>query len=262
MKMKSNKTIISAMISTMLISVGSFYTFSPPAEAKTTSESNTVTYQTIAILNMRSGASTKYKVVKVLPKNAKVTYIKKSGSWYQVKYGSKTGWVSKNYLKKVTPITRTTINFKSKMTLSQAKEFLKNNGFTQGTNSNTFIKEHSQGDYAVKITSDSAVANSNLEFDVLNYSTAKNRLSKGGTGDKKFFGTIVSNAQNATKNYFELMYGENSSGATSAYNGFFKYINGHISEKHYTTVSLNGHKVIFDASSLDYGYLYLVKVLN
>lgn len=262
MKMKSNKTIISAMISTMLISVGAFYTFSPPAEAKTTSESNTVTYQTIAILNMRSGAGTKYKVVKVLPKNAKVTYIKKSGSWYQVKYGSKTGWVSKNYLKKVTPTTKKTIDFKSKMTLSQAKEFLLNNGFTQDNDSNTFIAKHSNSGYVVKITLDSTVSNSNLEFDLLNYNTAKKLTSKGDADDKKFVGNIMKTAQNATKNYFELMYGENSSGATSAYNGFFKYINGHISEKHYTTVSLNGHKVIFDASSLDYDYLYLVKVLN
>ncbi|WP_419726427.1 SH3 domain-containing protein [Terrisporobacter petrolearius] len=51
-------------------------------------------------VNMRKGASTKYKVVTKLKKNAKVTVVKKmSNNWYQVKYSGKTGYVSGKYLK-------------------------------------------------------------------------------------------------------------------------------------------------------------------
>lgn len=60
----------------------------------------TTTKVTTSGLNMRTGASTKYKIIQTLPKNAKVTTTgKKSGTWLEVKYGSKTGWVSGSYLK-------------------------------------------------------------------------------------------------------------------------------------------------------------------
>ncbi|WP_442638072.1 SH3 domain-containing protein [Rossellomorea marisflavi] len=71
------------------------------APATPTSTATSKTYQTTGNLNMRKGASTKYAVVKVLPKNAKVTYVSKSGSWYKVQYGSKVGWVASSYLKAV-----------------------------------------------------------------------------------------------------------------------------------------------------------------
>ncbi|MCM3567661.1 SpoIID/LytB domain-containing protein [Neobacillus mesonae] len=50
-------------------------------------------------LYMRSSASTKGKVVLTLKKNQTVTILSTSGSWYKVKYGSKTGYVSKKYIK-------------------------------------------------------------------------------------------------------------------------------------------------------------------
>lgn len=59
-------------------------------------------------VNMRKGASTKYKVVTKLKKNAKVTVLKKmSNGWYQVKYSGKTGYISGKYLK-VTATNNTT----------------------------------------------------------------------------------------------------------------------------------------------------------
>lgn len=51
------------------------------------------------VLNIRSGAGTSYSKVGTLAKGTKVTLLKKSGSWYQIKYGSVTGWVSGDYLK-------------------------------------------------------------------------------------------------------------------------------------------------------------------
>ena len=58
-------------------------------------------YKTTSNLNMRSGASTKKSIIMTIPKGKQVTYISKSGSWFKVKYGSKTGYVSSTYLKKV-----------------------------------------------------------------------------------------------------------------------------------------------------------------
>ncbi|PFL03353.1 N-acetylmuramoyl-L-alanine amidase [Priestia megaterium] len=50
-------------------------------------------------LNVRSSASTSASIVTNLPRNAKVTVLKESGSWSQIKTASgKTGWVASQYL--------------------------------------------------------------------------------------------------------------------------------------------------------------------
>lgn len=59
------------------------------------------TYQTTANLNVRSGASTKHKVITKIPKGTKVTSDSRIGNWYKVSYKGKTGYVSGSYLKKV-----------------------------------------------------------------------------------------------------------------------------------------------------------------
>ena len=59
-------------------------------------------YQTTDNLNMRTGASVNHKRILTIPKGGKVTYVSKSGSWFKVKYGTKTGYVSSKYLKKTT----------------------------------------------------------------------------------------------------------------------------------------------------------------
>lgn len=64
-------------------------------------------YTTTAALNMRTGASTKYKRVTTIPKGKAVSYLGKKGSWYKVKYGSKTGYVSSKYIK-ATKVVKTT----------------------------------------------------------------------------------------------------------------------------------------------------------
>ncbi|GED19175.1 SH3 domain-containing protein [Kurthia gibsonii] len=51
-----------------------------------------------ASLNARSGPSTNYKTVFTLKKNAVVTKQATSGTWFKIKYGSKTGYVSSKYL--------------------------------------------------------------------------------------------------------------------------------------------------------------------
>ncbi|MEK5521892.1 MULTISPECIES: SH3 domain-containing protein [Heyndrickxia] len=65
------------------------------AATKTTSKTM---YVTASVLNVRSGASTKYKVVTTVKKNQSVKVTQTKGSWSKVTIGSKTGWVSNKYL--------------------------------------------------------------------------------------------------------------------------------------------------------------------
>ncbi|PQD96216.1 hypothetical protein CYL18_06360 [Pradoshia eiseniae] len=74
-------------------------------------------YKTTSNLNMRSGTSTKKSIIMTIPKGKQVTYISKSGSWFKVKYGSKTGYVSSSYLKKVQAATTATASKTSTATV-------------------------------------------------------------------------------------------------------------------------------------------------
>lgn len=67
-------------------------------------------------LNARSGPSTNYKVVFTMKKNAVVTKQATSGSWFKIKYGSKTGYVSSKYLTVVKSATTSTSSTPKKTT--------------------------------------------------------------------------------------------------------------------------------------------------
>ena len=54
---------------------------------------------TVSALNIRSGPSTSYKVIGSLKKGNTVTITSTQSGWYKIKYGSKTGWVSGQYVK-------------------------------------------------------------------------------------------------------------------------------------------------------------------
>lgn len=73
--------------------------------SSTKAEAASVTYKTTANLNMRTSTSTKGKIMLTIPKGKAVNYVSKHGSWYKVKYGSKTGFVSAKYIKKTTTVT-------------------------------------------------------------------------------------------------------------------------------------------------------------
>nr|WP_279325450.1 N-acetylmuramoyl-L-alanine amidase [Clostridium sp. D53t1_180928_C8] len=49
-------------------------------------------------LNVRSGAGTSYSVVGSLSNGSKVEIVETSGTWYKIKYGNGTGYVSKDYV--------------------------------------------------------------------------------------------------------------------------------------------------------------------
>lgn len=65
----------------------------------TSSAATTTQYKVnTSSLNVRSGPSTNYKVVFTLKKNTVVTKQATKGSWFKIKSGSKTGYVSSKYL--------------------------------------------------------------------------------------------------------------------------------------------------------------------
>lgn len=55
---------------------------------------------TATVLNIREKANTTSKIVGKLKKNQTVTILAQQGNWYKVKYGTKSGYVSKTYIKK------------------------------------------------------------------------------------------------------------------------------------------------------------------
>lgn len=58
------------------------------------------TLKTTTALNLRSGASTGYGILTVMPQGASVTVVRSApvNGWYNIKYGTRTGWASGKYL--------------------------------------------------------------------------------------------------------------------------------------------------------------------
>lgn len=66
------------------------------------------TGKTTENLNMRSGNSTKHRVIKVLKKGSTVTILDSKSGWYKVKSGNHSGWVSAKYISNVKTHKKTT----------------------------------------------------------------------------------------------------------------------------------------------------------
>lgn len=77
---------------------------STPSTPSTPPSENTIDQQfvTTANLNMRKGAGIGYALVATIPNGTTVKATKKSGTWYQVSYNGKSGYVSAGYLKQTT----------------------------------------------------------------------------------------------------------------------------------------------------------------
>jgi uncharacterized protein YraI len=99
MKKITLATILTAMVTTLVPTSGII----PAFEATKVEAATAKQYTATANLNLRAGASTKHKSLVTIPKGKAVTFVSASGSWYKVKYGTKTGYVSSKYLKVVTP---------------------------------------------------------------------------------------------------------------------------------------------------------------
>lgn len=94
MLFKSKTFIMLALSALLIISSLSIPTSDASASSTKYIVSNTNS------LNVRTGPSTKYKVIKAIKKNTVVTYVSKKGTWYKIKSGKTTGYVSSKYLKK------------------------------------------------------------------------------------------------------------------------------------------------------------------
>lgn len=95
--MAKKYTIFTKLLVVTLLLLSAVFTLSPDrAEAATKSYKVTST-----TLNVRTGPSVNYKVLFALKKNNTVTYQSKKGTWFKIKSGSKTGYVSSKYLKPV-----------------------------------------------------------------------------------------------------------------------------------------------------------------
>ena len=66
---------------------------------------NTTTTKVVSVssLNMRSGPSTSYNIIEVLTKDTQVEVISVEDGWAKIKYNSKTGYVSNQYLSNSAP---------------------------------------------------------------------------------------------------------------------------------------------------------------
>ncbi|WKA57739.1 D-alanyl-D-alanine carboxypeptidase family protein [Planococcus shenhongbingii] len=71
-----------------------------PMNGITHAEAASLAYQTAENLNLRTGASAEHDVVTIIPKGEQVQLLSKSGSWYEVRYGTETGFVNSAFLKK------------------------------------------------------------------------------------------------------------------------------------------------------------------
>ncbi|MEE1037653.1 MAG: SH3 domain-containing protein [Eubacterium sp.] len=100
--MKLKKNILFLIMIAVMISA--FAIFPEKAEAATNyfDFTNDKTGKTKYALNLRTGSSTSYKKITTIPKGASITVYgfvdKSSGDWYKVKYGTKTGYVAKEYV--------------------------------------------------------------------------------------------------------------------------------------------------------------------
>ena len=189
-----------------------------------------ITYQTTANLNLRTEATTEGSVIMTIPKGSKVTYLSKSSFWYKVQFGSKTGWVSSDFLKEINEdkkeevkkeeIYRTTANLNLRIAANKNSTLIKTiqkgekvtylskngswfkvsyNSFTGWVSSQYLIKDTGEIDSSEQISSDSYITmdlrtKSSVTAAQINAYIARNATSANSALYNK--GSIFINAAN------------------------------------------------------------------
>lgn len=92
-----------------------------PTHANVTLAPAKTVKQTTAKLNLRKGASTSTASLALIPKGTTLSVTKVNGKWHQVTYKSKTGWVSGDYLKAVSPAKPKVYNYTTGYTTLRSK---------------------------------------------------------------------------------------------------------------------------------------------
>lgn len=93
--------IVGALVMTMVVA--------KPIDGHAASVNGTAT----SAVNVRTGASTKYRTIGKIKKGTKVKILSTKNGWYKVKYSNKTGWSSGKYIKKASSSS----NVKKKLTV-------------------------------------------------------------------------------------------------------------------------------------------------
>ena len=85
---------VTAIVGALVMTMG----VTKPIEVDAATASGTAT----STVNVRTGASTKYRTIGKLKKGTKVKILSSKNGWHKVKYSNKTGWSSGKYIKKST----------------------------------------------------------------------------------------------------------------------------------------------------------------
>ena len=111
--MFKNTLKVTAIVGALVMAIGVTKPIEVDAAAKT--ESGTVT----ATVNIRTGASTKYRTIGKIKKGTKVKILSTKNGWYKVKYSNKTGWSSGKYIKMTSRSSKpsTSSSVKKKLTV-------------------------------------------------------------------------------------------------------------------------------------------------
>lgn len=110
MKTYLKKFVSCIILAGMAYSLFAVVTAGATADAETTAASN-VRYVNASNVNLRKSPSLKSKVLQVLSKNTKVTFIKSQKSWSKVKTTKgKTGYIKSSYLSKTQKVNRGTVD--------------------------------------------------------------------------------------------------------------------------------------------------------
>ena len=122
--MLKNTLKVTAIVGALIISIGVAKPIEVDAAAKT--ESATVT----STVNMRTGASTKYKTIGKIKKGTKVKILSTKNGWYKAKYSNKTGWSSGKYIKKTSTSSKSNASSSVKKTLKVKAYAYTGGGYT------------------------------------------------------------------------------------------------------------------------------------
>lgn len=90
--MFKNTLKVTAIVGALVMTMG----IAKPIEV----DAATVTGTATCNVNVRTGASTKYRSIGTIKKGTKVKILSTKNGWHKVKYSNKTGWSSGKYIKK------------------------------------------------------------------------------------------------------------------------------------------------------------------
>lgn len=156
-------------------------------------------------VNVRSGASTKYKSIDKLKKGKAVKVLSSKSGWYKVQLSSnKTGWSSKKYLTTTNASVKSTVNVRSgaskkykvvdKLSKGEKVKVLSSSGDWHKVQFDGNEVGWSHEDYINK-TSSSSSSNSGSSVNVARKLTVKAYAYTGGgytaTGTKAKYGTLA-----------------------------------------------------------------------